>query len=157
MHNLTHFLTHIFEPQTLAWAMQDSPAGLAAWMLQRRRAWSDCGGDVERRFTKDELITSFALYWLTGTFGGSVRFYADSFGAPWTPAHDRRPTLRGADGHRGVPVRAARTCRARSPSGRRTSCTGPAWTAAATSPPAEEPELVVDDLRAFFRPLRSSQ
>src|SRR5262245_44412264 len=59
--NLTHFLTHTFEPQTLAWAMQDSPAGLAAWMLHRRRAWSDCAGDVERRFTKDELITSFAL------------------------------------------------------------------------------------------------
>src|SRR5262249_5859946 len=80
--NLTQFLVHTFEPRTLAFAMQDSPAGLAAWMLERRRAWSDCDGDVERRFTKDELITSFALYWLTGTFSGSVRFYADSFREP---------------------------------------------------------------------------
>ena len=47
--NMTHFLTHTFEPQTLAWAMQDSPGGQAAWMLHRRRAWSDCDGDVERR------------------------------------------------------------------------------------------------------------
>ena len=66
MSNMTHFLVHMLEPQTLAWALQDSPVGLAAWMLHRRAAWSDCDGDVETRFTKDELITSFALYWLTG-------------------------------------------------------------------------------------------
>ena len=65
MSNMTHFLVHMLEPQTLAWALQDSPIGLASWMLHRRAAWSDCDGDVERRFTKDELITSFALYWLT--------------------------------------------------------------------------------------------
>ena len=114
MLNLTHFLTQTFEPQTLAWAMQDSPTGLAAWMLQRRRAWSDCGGDVERRFTKDELITSFALYWLTGTFAGSVRFYADSFRVPWTRTHDRRPTLEAPTGIAVFPSRAgARTARPR--------------------------------------------
>ena len=131
--NMTHFLTHMFEPQTLAWAMQDSPAGLAAWMLQRRRAWSDCGGDVERRFTKDELITSFALYWLTGTFAGSVRFYADSFrsrGRRRTIV-DRRSRRRRAS--RCSPTSSC-TCPVRSPSAKRTSCTGPAWTVAVTSP-----------------------
>lgn len=58
--NMTHFLTHTLEPQTIGWALQDSPLGLAAWMLQRRAAWSDCKGNVENRFTKDDLITSFA-------------------------------------------------------------------------------------------------
>jgi pimeloyl-ACP methyl ester carboxylesterase len=152
----THFMTHIFEPQTLTWAMQDSPVGLAAWMLQRRRAWSDCGGDVERRFSKDELITSFALYWLTGSFGGSVRYYADSFGAPWTPAHDRKPTLEAPTGFAVFPhelVHVPRELAAR-------ESNLVHWTRMETGghfAPAEEPELLVDDLRKFFRPLRESR
>ena len=96
--NMTHFLVHMLEPQTLAWALQDSPVGLASWMLHRRAAWSDCDGDVERRFTKDELITSFALYWLTGTVSSSLQFYADSFRQPWQPSHDRQPTLQAPTG-----------------------------------------------------------
>jgi pimeloyl-ACP methyl ester carboxylesterase len=153
--NLTHFMTHIFEPQTLAWAMQDSPAGLAAWMLQRRRNWSDCDGDVERRFTKDALITSFALYWLTGTFGGSVRFYADSFGAPWTPAHDRRPTLQAPTGIAVFPHELLHVPRAFAE--REANLVH--WTRMDRGghfAPAEEPALVVEDLRTFFRPLRAS-
>jgi hypothetical protein len=50
---MTHFLTHMLEPQTIGWALQDSPVGLAAWM-HRRATWSDCDGDVESRFTKDQ-------------------------------------------------------------------------------------------------------
>ena len=61
---MTHFLTHMFEPQTLSWAMHDSPVGMLAWMLHRRRNWSDCGGDVNRRFTDDELLLATTLYWL---------------------------------------------------------------------------------------------
>ncbi len=79
--NLAHFLTQTFEPQTLSWAMQDSPTGMAAWMLERRRGWSDCAGEVESRFSKDELLTSFSLYWLTGSFGSSVLV---SHGVRWT-------------------------------------------------------------------------
>ena len=151
--NLTHFLTHIFEPQTLAWAMQDSPVGLAAWMLQRRRAWSDCGGDVEARFTKDELITSFALYWLTGSFPGSVRFYADSFGAPWVRSHDRRPTLEAPTGIAVFPYELLHVPRALAE--REANLVH--WTPMDRGghfAAAEEPELVVEDLRTFFRPLR---
>ena len=153
--NMTHFLTHIFEPQTLTWAMQDSPVGLAAWMLQRRRAWSDCHGDVERRFTKDELITTFALYWLTGTFGGSVRFYADSFGAPWTPSHDRRPTLQAPTGIAVFPRELLHVPRQLAE--REAHLVH--WTRMDRGghfAAAEEPELVVEDLRAFFRPLRAT-
>jgi pimeloyl-ACP methyl ester carboxylesterase len=153
--HMTHFLTHTFEPQTLAWAMQDSPAGMAAWMLQRRRAWSDCGGDVEQRFTKDELVTSFSLYWLTGTFAGSVRFYADSFATPWTRSHDRRPTLQAPTGIAVFPYELAHVPRAVAE--REANLVH--WTRMGRGghfAPAEEPELVVEDLRAFFRPLRST-
>jgi len=151
--NLTHFLTHTFEPQTLAFAMQDSPTGLAAWMLQRRRAWSDCDGDVERRFTKDELITSFALYWLTGSFAGSVRFYADSFRTPWTPCHDRRPTLQAPTGIAVFPYELVHVPRALA----QREAKLVHWTRMDRGghfAAAEEPQRVVDDLRAFFRPLR---
>ena len=154
-YNLTHFLTHTLEPQTLAWAMQDSPVGLAAWMLQRRRAWSDCGGDVERRFSKDELITGFCLYWLTGTFGGSVRYYADSFSVPWTPAHDRRPTLEAPIGVAVFPRELVHVPRALAE--REANIVH--WTRMERGghfAPAEEPELLVEDLRAFFRPLRAT-
>jgi pimeloyl-ACP methyl ester carboxylesterase len=151
---LTHFLVHVIEPQTLAWAMQDSPAGLAAWMLQRRRAWSDCGGNVESRFSKDELITSFCLYWLTGTFGGSVRYYADSFAVPWVPAHDRQPTLEAPTGIAVFPRELAHVPRAfaeRASNLVHWSRMDRGGHFAA----AEEPDLLVQDLRAFFRPLRA--
>jgi len=153
--NSTHFFTHILEPQTLTWAMQDSPVGLAAWMLQRRRAWSDCDGDVERRFSKDQLITSFALYWLTGSFGGSVRYYADSFGEPWAPAHDRKPTLEAPTGIAVFPRELVHV--PRSLAERASNLVH--WTRMERGghfAPAEEPELLVEDLRAFFRPLRGA-
>jgi len=53
-------------PQTLAYALTDSPVGLAAWIVEIFRGWSDCDGDVETRFTKDELLTNLMLYWIAG-------------------------------------------------------------------------------------------
>ncbi|MFI5047023.1 MAG: epoxide hydrolase family protein [Acidimicrobiia bacterium] len=152
--NMTHYLTHTFEPQTLGWAMQDSPAGQAAWMLHRRRAWSDCGGDVERRFSKDELITSFALYWLTNTVAGSLRFYADSFRTPWTPSHGRTPVLEAPTGIAVFPYELSHVPRA--VAAREANLVH--WTRMDRGghfAAAEEPTLIVDDLRTFFRPLRA--
>ena len=69
--------------------LTDSPAGLAAWIVEKLRAWSDCGGDVERRFTKDEILTNVTIYWLTGTIGSSMRMYRANAAIP--PAqHARR-------------------------------------------------------------------
>ena len=68
----------VTQPQTLAFAMNDSPMGLAAWIIDRFRDWSDCGGDVESRFTRDELLANVSLYWLTGTAGSSMRLYYES-------------------------------------------------------------------------------
>jgi hypothetical protein len=65
------------KPQSLAHAMNDSPAGLAAWIVEKFRAWSDCGGDIETRFTKDELITQVMIYWATASIGTSFLPYYD--------------------------------------------------------------------------------
>ena len=66
------------KPQTLAYGLNDSPAGLAAWIVEKFRTWSDCGGDVERRFTKDELLTNVMLYWVTGAINSSFWPYYDA-------------------------------------------------------------------------------
>jgi len=65
------------KPQTLAHSLNDSPVGLAAWIIEKFRAWSDSNGDVETRFSKDELITNLMVYWVTGTAPSSVRMYYD--------------------------------------------------------------------------------
>jgi pimeloyl-ACP methyl ester carboxylesterase len=69
------------KPQTLAYAMTDSPTGLAGWIVEKMRAWSDCGGDVERRFTKDQLLTNVSLYWFTRTAGSAFRLYYEAMRA----------------------------------------------------------------------------
>ena len=63
------------KPQTLGYGLTDSPAGLAAWIVEKFRTWSDCGGDVERCFSKDELLANITLYWVTETINSSTRLY----------------------------------------------------------------------------------
>ena len=70
-------------PQTLAFGLSDSPAGLAAWIVDKFRAWSDCGGDVERAFSKDHLLANIALYWFTGAIGSSFWPYYARMHGPW--------------------------------------------------------------------------
>jgi pimeloyl-ACP methyl ester carboxylesterase len=133
--------------------MNDSPAGLAAWITERRRNWSDCDGDVERRFTKDRLLTGISLYWLTETFHTSVRVYAESFRAPWPLVHDRQPAIEAPTAVAVFPrelVRLPRRFMERQANVAR-------WTVMPRGghfAPAEEPDLMIDDLREFFRPLR---
>ena len=63
------------KPQTLAFGLTDSPIGLAAWVTEKLRSWSDCDGDVESRFSKDQILTLVSIYWHTRTIGTSVRYY----------------------------------------------------------------------------------
>jgi hypothetical protein len=58
--------------------LNDSPAALAAWIVEKFRDWADCNGDVERRFSKDELLTNVTLYWVTETIHSSCRLYYES-------------------------------------------------------------------------------
>ena len=69
-------------PQTGAYGLNDSPAALAAWIVEKFRDWSDCDGEVERRFSKDELLSNVTLYWMTETIHSSCRLYYESKLAP---------------------------------------------------------------------------
>lgn len=138
-------------PLTLAYGLQDSPVGLAAWIIEKWRAWSDCGGDVERRFGFDELLTNVTLYWATGTIYTSTRQYYDS-------RFDPEPFRSGAR----VPVPAAvaltreEVDRAPREWAERTYDVQ-RWTDMPRGGhflALEEPELLAADLREFFRRFR---
>ncbi|GAA3831822.1 epoxide hydrolase family protein [Amycolatopsis tucumanensis] len=66
------------KPHTLAVGLGDSPAGLAAWLLEKLRTWTDCGGDVTTVFTREELLTWITAYWVTGSIGTSFTPYAEA-------------------------------------------------------------------------------
>jgi pimeloyl-ACP methyl ester carboxylesterase len=65
------------KPHTVAVALNDSPAGLAAWILEKLRSWTDCGGDVEAVFTRDQLLTWITAYWVSGSIGTSFTPYVE--------------------------------------------------------------------------------
>jgi pimeloyl-ACP methyl ester carboxylesterase len=65
------------KPTTAAVGLADSPAGLAAWIVEKLRAWSDCDGQLERRFSRDEILTWVTLYWVTNTIGSSFIPYVE--------------------------------------------------------------------------------
>ncbi len=69
-------------PQTAAYGLNDSPAGLAAWILEKFREWSDCEGDLYNRFSRDELLANVTLYWMTETIHSSFRLYFEGRKAP---------------------------------------------------------------------------
>ena len=75
-------MLHASKPQTLAYGLNDSPVGLAAWMVEKFRAWSDCNGEVETRFSKDELLTHVMIYWVTQTINSSIRSYYKDLAMP---------------------------------------------------------------------------
>ena len=71
------------KPQTLAYALSDSPVGLAAWIAEKFFSWSDTHGDMENSFSYDEVLTNIMIYWATGTIGTSIRRYAVDARALW--------------------------------------------------------------------------
>ncbi|CAE6790886.1 hypothetical protein R69619_04745 [Paraburkholderia nemoris] len=84
---------HATKPHTAAASLNDSPVGLAAWIGEKFRAWSDCDGDIERVFSKDELLTNISLYWHTQSIGTAMQMY-------W---ENRLQPMRFAEGQRVVP------------------------------------------------------
>lgn len=66
------------KPQTLAYAISDSPIGLAAWILEKFYSWSDCNGNFENRYTIDELLNNIMVYWLGNSIGTSIRMYYEN-------------------------------------------------------------------------------
>jgi pimeloyl-ACP methyl ester carboxylesterase len=138
------------KPQTLGVGLNDSPAGLLAWIVEKFQAWSDCDGHPENAFTRDQLLTNVMVYWVTQTIASSARLY-------WEHQHAGRPS---EPGYVHVPTGVARYPKEvlRFPRAwveRRYNVTY--W---ADLPRGghfaamEQPALFVEDLRAFFRMVR---
>jgi pimeloyl-ACP methyl ester carboxylesterase len=138
-------------PLTAAYGLNDSPTGLAAWILEKFRAWSACDGDLLHVFTKDELLANVTLYWMTETIYSSFRMYFEGAKAPLAFGKNERVRVPCAIGHfpgellfppaiwadRGFNVEQ--------------------WTEMPRGghfAAAEQPELLADDLRCFFRQFR---
>ena len=66
------------KPQTLGIGLQDSPAGLLAWIAEKLQAWSDSDGDLFNAFTPDQVLTNVMIYWVSGCATSSLRFYWES-------------------------------------------------------------------------------
>jgi pimeloyl-ACP methyl ester carboxylesterase len=148
-----HVAVHSQDPQTLAYALNDSPVGLAAWILERRRLWSDHDGDVFDAISRDDLLTGVTIFWFTQTIGTSMRYYFEQWANPLRIVHDRTPEIEAPTGIAVFPgdlVFVPRTVAERHTNLHR-------WTVMPRGghfAAIEEPDLLVDDLRAFFRPLR---
>jgi microsomal epoxide hydrolase len=139
------------KPQTLSYGLNDSPAGLAAWIVEKFRRWSDCNGDVESAFTKDELLTNITIYWVTQTINSSVRFYYENtHGAPIIPPGQRVEVPTGVAVFPKEIIKPPRSIAERGYNITR-------WTQMPRGghfAAMEQPELLVQDVREFFRPLR---
>ena len=147
------------KPWTPAAALNDSPAGLAAWIVEKFQAWSDCGGEVERRFTKDELLTNIMIYWATETIGTSFLAYRDFTkpGAVRTAFESAKDALLPKGAPAGFALfpkdigTAPREWAERFYDVRHWS----EMPAGGHFAALEEPERLAEDIRAFFRPLRA--
>ncbi len=139
------------KPQTLSYGLNDSPTGLAAWIVEKWRTWSDCDGDVERRFSKDELLTTIMIYWVTQTINSSTRLYYENLHNTWVIQPGQRID---------VPCGVARFPHDNSYPPREWAerfYNLQQWTEMPRGghfAAFEEPELLANDIRAFFRPLR---
>jgi pimeloyl-ACP methyl ester carboxylesterase len=71
------------KPDVLAPSLNDSPVGLAAWMVDKLRSWSDCDGNVERVFSRDEILTTVSLYWFTRSLPSAIRLYWENRKRPF--------------------------------------------------------------------------
>ena len=148
----SHVSVQTADPQTLAYAMVDSPVGTAAWLWERRRAWSDCGGDVVALHGRDFLCTLASIYWFNKSIGTSFRFYADQFRRPWLPIRDQQPMIPVPTGVAVSPKEVVMVPRAWIEQ----NCNLKRYTVFERGghfAPAENADAVADELRIFFNAL----
>ncbi len=139
-------------PQTLAFGLTDSPAGLAAWIAEKFRAWSDCDGDPLRVFSCDELLGNISLYWFTGAIGSSFWPYYARAHNPWPiPAGHRIAVPTAYAAFPREILRPPRSLAERTYNIRR-------WTEMPRGghfAAMEQPQALAHDIREFFRPMRA--
>jgi len=138
-------------PQTLGFALNDSPVGLLSWIVEKWRAWSDCDGELTRAFTVDQVLTNASVYWFSGTIRSSMQWYWAHRAAPPSatrPVRVECPTGVAAFPHEVMHVPRATVAR---------KYDLRHWTEMPRGghfAQMEQPRLLADDIRAFFRPLR---
>lgn len=171
MHETSQAYAHLQRttPVTLGYALHDSPVALAAWIVDKWRAWSDCDGDVQKRFTMDQLLTTVSWYWFTRSALSSVHAYADLALATSAGPHGENLYPDAPPGGDGPPLPVGRQIE--TPVGvicgkgydpprswaDRSYADLRRWTRAPRGGhflASEEPNLVAEELRALFRPLR---
>ncbi|KQV83169.1 epoxide hydrolase family protein [Rhizobium sp. Root1220] len=143
---------HGTKPQTLAYGLSDSPVGLAAWIVEKFRSWSDCDGDILKVFSMDTLLTEISLYWFSGSLESSFRLYKESKARP----------LAFTEGQRILPPVGVSHFAKELPQPPRSwvgrVCNVVQWTEHATGghfAAMEKPKELVEDMRIHFRALRS--
>jgi pimeloyl-ACP methyl ester carboxylesterase len=135
-------------PQTVGYGLTDSPAGQLAWIVEKFWSWMDCDGHPENVLTRDELLDNVMLYWATASAASSARMYWESFGAwgkSWRvevptgvaafPKEIGRPQREWCEQNYNI------THWSEMPRGGHFAA-------------FEQPELFVDDVRAFFATVR---
>ena len=137
------------KPQTIAYGLSDSPVGLAGWIIEKFRDWSDCDGDLQTRFTFDELLTNIMIYWISNTIGSAAHvYYENTHSLPPLNQRIETPTgiaLLASDILKPPKVWAEKQYNIT----RWTNLPrGGHFTA------MEEPELLAEEIRAFCRPFR---
>jgi microsomal epoxide hydrolase len=139
------------KPQTLGYGLNDSPVGLCAWIVEKFRTWSDCNGNPENSYSKDQLLSNVMIYWVTQTINSSTRLYYEQRHHPWLMGKDEKVNVPTAIAS--FPKELARPPREwaeRAYNVKR-------WTPMPSGghfAAMEKPQLLVDDIRAFFRGLR---
>ncbi len=157
------------KPQTLAYGLTDSPVGLAAWIAEKWRAWSDCGGDLDSAIERDIVLTNIAIYWFTGTINSASRLYFESGHEPIRLQPGERVEVptgffleQSPSSREGEPTdhEFLGTPRVGAPPRERVegAFNIQRWFEPKTGghfPALETPDLLVEEIRAFFRPLRA--
>jgi pimeloyl-ACP methyl ester carboxylesterase len=142
-------------PQTLAYGLTDSPVGLAAWITEKFRAWSDCQGNLETAISRDDLLANISLYWFTAAINSSFwPYYARAHG-PWPVPEGR--TVDVPTAYAAFPREILRPPRSLA---ERTFTDIRRWTSFARGghfAALEQPDALATDIRAFFRPFRNEQ
>jgi pimeloyl-ACP methyl ester carboxylesterase len=140
-------------PQSIGVALNDSPVGLLAWIIEKWRAWSDCGGDIESCFTKSELLMNVTIYWVTQTIRSSMHYYYEHRVRPPVAMRPER-----VDVPTGVAMFPFEVMRVPRPAVERKYDVR-RWSEMAAGghfAAMEQPEALVSEIREFFRPLRPS-
>ena len=137
-------------PQTLAYGLTDSPAGLAGWIVEKLQRWTDCDGDLERSVSRDDILTDVTIYWVTGSVNASFWPYYDRMHRGWPLPEGKIDVPTGYAEFPHEILHPPRAWAERAFDLRR-------WTRMPRGghfAALEAPDLLADDIRAFFRPLR---